>query len=1170
MAVTVAMAVAVAPRAAHADATPFPVLPADPLANFTETKSIPASAAQLVAVDDNSNFTQALQIAVPNGPTSMGLDGEYEITLGVLTSAAVTANDALVADLWVRSVQPVAGTTSGVAHALFENDGGSYTKSMNAALQFGSDWQHFTFPFRAAINEPAGGAHLNLWLGYGVQTLQVAGVSVTDYGPGNPAGYPAVTYDGRDPDAAWRTAANARIDQYRKGNLDVRVIQPDGKPVKDATVTVAQQTSAFHFGAASDAASLVGNRLSASDTSHYQQAVTAPFNQGTLANDLKWNDWENQTQRDTDTYPALEWMQGQDLRVRGHNLVWPSWGNMPPDVQRLAGDPAALRARIDNHITDEVSSVGDMVAEWDVVNEPYSDHNALDVLGTGELGSWFRLAHQANPDAQLTLNDYGILEDGGLEARHRDFDYNLVKSMKASGVPIDNVGMESHFNGLQLTPPDQLLSYVDQFAGLGVKVAVTEFDVATTDQQLQADYTRDFLTAMFSDPNVSEISNFGVWAGGIYDTRVALYNNDWSPKPNALVWQDLIEHQWRTNTSGATGTNGKYDVRGFLGDYLLNVTVNGVTKQVPVSMPTTDGASVTVVADGIGTTVPTRLDNPVGDGGFEHGTNGWVPLGVGPGTTGDAHSGSGALALPAGAGVTQNVRGLTAGTSYTLSGWATLTGPGAQCYVGVRGGVSGNTPTFQYELSYADERAFTQKLLAFTPPTGTGWAQVFAWSNPATGPASCHVDDITLTPTVGIPPPAQAPPAITPKLPTPSTLANGTMENQTTTNGWYCLGSCALKNSAATPHSGGGDLSAGNREAPWAGPAQGVSITNGAVYASSAWVRLAAPGTDTALISLKLTTSTDTLTFRFGSATVTGDGWTQLSASDVRVAYPGTLQRAEWWISTVNGAEDLLVDDVSFAPRAPVVAGQDVLSDGDVEQGLAGAWYCFAPCTAQDATDQAHGGTNSVRTTNRGFNYTGPAQGVSVTNGATYKSTAWVRMVDGAADTTAEIRLKLTMSDGSAINYTLASAAVSSSGWTQLRGTGTRVSWTGTLAKAEWWVDTTTGADDFYLDDAALQPDGVEQTAFNPVQPTAPCVVHSEYKDTWTAYFGYTNPNDFQIPVVTGSANAVSPAPADRGQPQLFLPYQRPKRFVVTSDGAPVTWQINGYPQTASSQSPSC
>ncbi|MDT5029655.1 MAG: hypothetical protein QOE61_6581, partial [Micromonosporaceae bacterium] len=661
-----------------------------------------------------------------------------------------------------------------------------------------------------------------------------------------------------------------------------------------------------------------------------------------------------------------------------------------------------------------------------------------------------------------------------------------------------------------------------------------------------------------------------------YDPRVALFNADWSPKPNGLVWQDLILNQWRTNTSGQAGENGKYAVRGFLGDYLVNVTVGAVTKQVKVSMPTTAGASVTVVADGIASAPRSDTVNPIGDGDFETGTQGWTPLGgatsdVMSAISTDAHSGTRALAVGQGTGVSQNVYGLTAGTNYTLSGWAKLTAPGTQCYIGVRGGATANTPKFQYELSYADERSYTQKLLAFTPPSGTTWTQFFVWSNPNPTGATCQADDITLTPTTGTPPPAQAPPAITPKLPAASTLANGTLETQSSTTGWYCLGPCTLKNAANTPHSGSGDLSVTARGAAYAGPAQGVALSNGARYGSSAWVRLASPGSDTATVSLKVTSSTGVTTYRFGSATVSDTGWTRIGASDVKVSWSGTLQKAEWWVSTATSLGDLLVDDASFAPLAPVPTGTDLLGNGDAELGTDGSWYCFSPCVAQAATDPVHGGTTSIKATNRTYNYTGPAQGVAVGNGASYKTSAWVRMAAGASDTTAQIRLKLNKTDGTAVTIPMATAPVTAGGWTQLSANNVPVSWTGTLAKAEWFISTTAGADDFYVDDAALQPAGVETTAFNPVQPAAACVVRNSYDGTYTAYFGYSNANDFSVPVVVGDSNAFNPVPADRGQTQLFLPSQQSKRVAVNWDGkSDLTWQLNGYTETALKTSPSC
>ena len=68
----------------------------------------------------------------------------------------------------------------------------------------------------------------------------------------------------------------------------------------------------------------------------------------------------------------------------------------------------------------------------------------------------------------------------------------------------------------------------------------------------------------------------------------------------------------------------------------MTVTVNGISKQVKVAMPTTAGASVKVIADGIATTVRTDQPNPIGDGDFESGARGWTPLGTGPATAANA------------------------------------------------------------------------------------------------------------------------------------------------------------------------------------------------------------------------------------------------------------------------------------------------------------------------------------------------------------------------------------------------------------------------------------------------------------------------------------------------------------------------------------------------------
>ena len=49
--------------------------------------------------------------------------------------------------------------------------------------------------------------------------------------------------------ADWRAAAHQRIEEHRKANLEMTVHDAQGRPVTDATVTVAMKRHRFGFGA---------------------------------------------------------------------------------------------------------------------------------------------------------------------------------------------------------------------------------------------------------------------------------------------------------------------------------------------------------------------------------------------------------------------------------------------------------------------------------------------------------------------------------------------------------------------------------------------------------------------------------------------------------------------------------------------------------------------------------------------------------------------------------------------------------------------------------------------------------------------------------------------------------------------------------------------------------
>jgi arabinoxylan arabinofuranohydrolase len=117
-----------------------------------------------------------------------------------------------------------------------------------------------------------------------------------------------------------------------------------------------------------------------------------------------------------------------------------------------------------------------------------------------------------------------------------------------------------------------------------------------------------------------------------------------------------------------------------------------------------------------------------------------------------------------------------------------------------------------------------------------------------------------------------------------------------------------------------------------------------------------------------------------------------------------------------------------------------------------------------------HGGARSVKITGRTAEWNGIGQNVATSNFVNVKSytvNVWVRSQTGTP--TAKATVRLTASSTTYIN--LASTAINSSGWTLVSGTAP-VSWSGTLTGVLFYVETATGTDNIYIDDASLTGSG--------------------------------------------------------------------------------------------------
>ncbi|GAB2967302.1 endo-1,4-beta-xylanase [Saccharothrix stipae] len=166
----------------------------------------------------------------------------------------------------------------------------------------------------------------------------------------------------------------------------------------------------------------------------------------------------------------------QGKRVRGHTLLWHA--GQPGWLTNLSG--AALRQAMLNHVTQVMAYYRGRILAWDVVNEAFSDSptgtrrdSNFQRTGDDWIEAAFHAARAADPGAKLCYNDYNI--ENWSHAKTQAV-YRMVRDFRSRGVPIDCVGLQSHFSANHPVPAD-FVTTLRNFADLGVDVQLTELDV---------------------------------------------------------------------------------------------------------------------------------------------------------------------------------------------------------------------------------------------------------------------------------------------------------------------------------------------------------------------------------------------------------------------------------------------------------------------------------------------------------------------------------------------------------------------------------------------------------------------------------------------------------------------------------------------------------------------
>jgi len=213
------------------------------------------------------------------------------------------------------------------------------------------------------------------------------------------------------------------------------------------------------------------------------------FNSITSGNDFKWDATEptEGTFRFTNADAQVSFAQANNIIVRGHTLQWhsqiPAWVFTDPvtgaAMQPSDANKALLIQRLQNHIRGVAGHFVGKLYAWDVVNEVIDENQPdclrrspwYNIIGPQYIDIAFQTAREVDPNAKLFINEFN-----STFGAKRTCYFNVVRDLKARGVPVDGVGHQMH-NNFEFPPVQGFIDTINMFASLGVLQHVTEMDV---------------------------------------------------------------------------------------------------------------------------------------------------------------------------------------------------------------------------------------------------------------------------------------------------------------------------------------------------------------------------------------------------------------------------------------------------------------------------------------------------------------------------------------------------------------------------------------------------------------------------------------------------------------------------------------------------------------------
>jgi endo-1,4-beta-xylanase len=391
--------------------------------------------------------------------------------------------------------------------------------------------------------------------------------------------------------------ARQNIDQYRKGDASILLVDSKGKPLENIRVELNQVSQDFLFGnIAWELTGMVDGEPYKLDL--FKERFKALFNFAIIP--FYWSYYEQQAGNPEwlRNEPGINWCLENDITLKGHPLGWTNPAGTPEWLLKLPADVASdlLKARI----YENVIGYKGRIDIWDVVNEaanmvPWevafkdktnSDNIRYNTQGVtiDQVAPWvenaFKSANHANPDGTYILNEYFTLARPEVRERF----YQLIKELLKRGTPLKGIGIQAHEPREEWFSPVEIYATFDLYKEFNLPIHITEFMPQSGGKAItgwregiwtedaQAEFAEQFYTLAFGHPSVVSINWWGFTDRNIWLPGGGLLDEEYNPKPVYIRLMKLIKEDWMTkNVMLESDKKGFIEFRGFYGKYQVKI-----------------------------------------------------------------------------------------------------------------------------------------------------------------------------------------------------------------------------------------------------------------------------------------------------------------------------------------------------------------------------------------------------------------------------------------------------------------------------------------------------------------------------------------------------------------------------------------------------------------------